>query len=403
MNVTVKTVAAPRAFAGALLLASLAGPGYGGDLHARLDVAGISYPTSGSVEGRARLFAQYEAEIGEHWFLTASAHLDGLTGDDRKRDGIVRPLETYIERRGDRLEFRLGFSNIAWGVLDEIAPQDVINPIGISRFALEGRAEARLPVPLARMRVFLPAEVSIEGVLAPGARRGSFDQLDEAGSPFAPPGLVVLPRSDLPIVAANMEGGLRVRGTTARVDWGASAYRDVVDFDRYTVSATGLVAGRPRRLMIGGDLETAIGPWVIRGEGAVYVDDPLQAESVPVVVTARSFRGGVGADRRVGENTLFFNALYRLFPEHPLLADRREISLVGGLSREFSRGTRSLRFFGLWNVSEHSGFTRAIWSEELVAHLGFEVGGGAFLGDGGEVLGLLGDCDFVIARLRLSR
>jgi len=390
-----------RALAGVLLL-SLSPSGYGGDFSGHAEILSPFYPSQTLVEGRVRLFARYQTELGARWFFLASAYADGVTGSNGRRTaGVLRPHETYLERRSERLELRFGFSNLVWGVLDEILPEDVVNPIDLSRFVLEGRAEARLPVALARLRVFLPSELSLEAVLAPFPRRGTFDQLDEASSPFAPAGLAALPRSELPVIASNMEWGFRLRGTNSGVDWGASVYRDVVDFDRYQFVTSGLTATRPPRWMVGGDLETARGRWVFRGEGAFYLDDPLQAEAPPAVITRWSFQGGLGADRRVGESTVFLNALYRFVPEDPLLTAQDEISLVGGLSRDFSRATANLRLFGLWNARAGSGFARAIWSLELVENLRFEVGGGAFLGEGGEILGLLAESDFVVARLRL--
>lgn len=388
------------ALAGILFLTAARG-GHCGDFRGYLEGLAVFYPSQdGLVEARGRFFARYDGALGDRWFYLASAYADGVTGSgDRATAGIVRPHETYIERRSERLELRFGYSNLAWGVLDELSPQDVVNPLDVARFALQGRAEARLPVPLARIRLFLPSDLSVEAVLAPVPRGGTFDQLDEPTSPFTPLLVREPPRSDIPIAAANVEGGFRVRGTTSGFDWGASVYRDIVDFDRYELSSTGIAAVRPRRIMIGADVETARGSWVLRGEGAFFLDDPLQAEDAPSIVYGTSFQGGFGADRRFGDNTLFVDVLYRHVPDDPLLAED-EFSLVGGLSRDFIGNTRSLQFFGLWNPSAGSGFVRAIWNEELVENLRLEVGGGAFLREGGEFLGLLADSDFVVARLR---
>ena len=73
---------------------------------------------------------------------------------------------------------------MTWGKLDEIQPTDVINPLDVSRFFFEGRSEARLPVLLARARLHVAENVTIEGIYVPDFRRGRFDQLDEATSPF---------------------------------------------------------------------------------------------------------------------------------------------------------------------------------------------------------------------------
>jgi hypothetical protein len=393
-----------RAVAAAIFVLAFAHPARG-DFRGYVEAIGAVFPVRDLGEGRARLFAHYETEIGERWFVLASGHVDGLVGTgERDAAAVARPLETYLERRSERLQVRVGLSKVVWGVLDEISPQDVINPIDVARFMLEGRAEARLPVPLARLRLFLPADLTVETIVVPVARRGTFDQLDETKSPFSHPLLGALPRVDLPVTASNMEGGVRLQGTRTGFDWSASAYRDVVDFDRYTLSAAGLAPSRPPRWMIGGDVEAVRGDWVLRGEGAVYIHDPLQNEQVPRVVRRSTFQGGAGADRRVGESTLFLNALYRFVPEDARLGEElndNEVSLVAGLTRDFSAGTRSVRLFGVWNASDRSAFARAIWSEDLNDRLNVEVGGLAFLGSGGAYFGYLTDSDLVQVRLRV--
>jgi hypothetical protein len=138
----------------------------------------------------------------------------------------------------------------------------------------------------------------------------------------------------------------------------------------------------------------------LRGEGAFYLHDPLQVETAPVVLRRWSFLGGFGADRAVGQNRLFLNALYRHVPEEPLLGERNELSLVFGLSRDFGRSTKSLKLFGLWNTRAGSGFVRASLSLELVENLRLELAAGAFLGEGGEILGSFADADFALVRLR---
>ena len=78
----------------------------------------------------------------------------------------------------------MGASRIVWGRLDEFQPTDVVNPLDLSKFLLEGRSEARLSVGLVRGRVFLPGSATLDLIAVPGFRAGRFDQLDEPSSPF---------------------------------------------------------------------------------------------------------------------------------------------------------------------------------------------------------------------------
>lgn len=348
-----------------------------------------------------RLLVRYERAFG-NWQIVASACGEGLIGtNDRVTTGIVRPLETFLDYRGSRAEFRIGFSNVAWGVLDELSPQDVVSPIDVSRFVLDGRSEARLPVPLARVRLFLPASLTLEGLVVPFARRGWFDQLDEPHSPFAPPGLYQSPRSESRYDSELIEGGIRLRGSGAGIDWGISGYRDVVDFDRYEATLSGPTAHRPVRTMAGADVEAALGSWVLRIDGAAFVDDPLQAAGpVPAIVRRDTYAAGVGADRRAGESAFYVNALYTHIPKDPQLDRESEVSVFGGFTRDFAQGTRSIRLFGLWNTESDSGFGRLVWDHELVENVRLDLSGGLFYGEGGTAFRSIDDTDFVTARIR---
>jgi hypothetical protein len=76
------------------------------------------------------------------------------------------------------------------------------------------------------------------------------------------------------------------------------------------------------------------------------------------------------------------------------------VSQSGRLTRQLASGTQRLKVFGVWNTSSESAFARAVFTWELVENLEIELGGGAFLGEGGPFLGLISDADFASARLR---
>jgi hypothetical protein len=372
------------------------------DLRGQIEVRSVFYPAPELAEARMRILAGYEGTFGK-WHILASACGDAVTGSgDRDTDGILRPLSTFVEYRASRAEVRVGLSTVAWGVLDELSPQDVVSPVDVSRFVLDGRAEARLPVPMARVRAFLPASMTLEALVVPYARRGWFDQLDETHSPFAPAGLATFPRTQSRWSADAIEGGLRLRGTGSGFDWGLSGYHDVVDFDRYQVTPAGVAASRPSRWMAGADIEAALGNWVLRLDGAAFVDDPLQVQvaTAPAIVRRDTFQAGIGADRRSGDTTFYVNALYRHLPTDPLLDAVSELSLFGGLTRDFAQGTRTVRIFGLWNTESDSGFARLSWDHEVVENLRLDVSGGLFVGQGGSVFRSIEDADFVTARIR---
>jgi hypothetical protein len=258
-------------------------------------------------ELRVRLFAERHDEFGARFRINIAGYVDGLIADrdfrlkaeatsaptsnsgsfrlqaEGVRAAIVRPADLYIDIVTPHFDLRAGAARLVWGRLDEFQPTDVVNPLDLSRFLMEGRSEARLPVGLVRGRVFLPRSTTIEAVVVPHFRRGRFDQLGESSSPC---NLTLSPiprvRDDPDAGAESLQGGLRVTSTTARVDWSVTTYRGIRAFPISTLGPA--EAGHyeiresfPRFTMVGGDFETVHGPWGVRGEVAAFVDDELQS------------------------------------------------------------------------------------------------------------------------------
>ena len=342
------------------------------------------------------------------------------------RDAALRLHDAYVEFRGARVDLVVGSARVVWGRLDEIQPTDVVNPLDVSRFFLDGRAEARLPVPLIRARLFVSDRLSLEGVYVPVYRRGRFDMLDEASSPFAPrllpeglpicagPGCPALPPvvlDDEPAVRwSNGQGGARVSGTAGRVDWSVSGYRGIEAFPLYAVAA-GARADAPRLeavysrySVIGADFETVVGPWGFRGEAAGFVDDRFQRPGAGIV-GGSSLDAGLGVDRRTGEyrvgaSVLFHREVYDRPAPAVGAGSRSDVSLVLSADRSFARERYRIRAFGVTNPAQRSGFTRAIATADLRDNLALEASAGLFLGRGEDPIGRFADNDFTYLRLQ---
>jgi hypothetical protein len=408
---------APAWFALIALLATTA-PALGqvdGHVSAMFDVLPDVDPAAGAQhvsELRTRLFGQWKQEVGEHFRLTLGGYVDAL-GANRfpsggEADAIVRPADVHADLVFERVDVRVGFSRVVWGRLDEIQPTDVVNPLDLTRFLLEGRAEARLPVGLVRTRLFFPRSTALEAIVVPVFRAGAFDQLDEPTSPFN------LLRSSFPTLRfepdaawQNVQGGARLTSTVGRVDWGVSAYRGFRAFPvvvgvppdpgpgpdggetgpRPGLDEVPVVLHQtfPRFTMVGGDFETVRGTWGLRGEVAAFTD-------------ADSVEGGVGVDRRAGDYRFAANILYSWRPDTDPLGD--SLTVVGAADRTFARETRTLRVFAAWNPDERTLFGRVIAAVSLRDNLWLEGSAGVFAGSSLETIGLLTNRDFLYARFK---
>ena len=365
-------------------------------------------------ELRTRLVAEYRRDLGSRFHLTASAFVEGLAAnridDGLTKTAIVRPQELNIEARWSKADVRLGFSRIAWGRLDEFLPTDVVNPLDLTRFFLEGRSEGRMPVGMVRGRWMPSDRFSLEGVYVPFFRAGRYDQLDEDTAPFNIAPRVPFQRHEPGRALSNGQGGVRATATSGRVDWSASAYRGFEPFPLLAIAAGDQTLPFtfeerfPRFTMIGGDFETVRGEWGLRGEAAAFVERSLQTATG--IVKGRAFEGGVGVDRKAGSYRLSGNAIVAWrAPEgpafSPALANQTDTTLVLSVDRSFARETRSIRAFAVYNPDEQSTFARVIGSFSLRDNVALEASAGLFAGDGADVLARFADRDFLYLRLKV--
>jgi hypothetical protein len=361
-----------------------------------LDVPGERQP---AMELRSRLFMEALIHPSSWLYLRLGAYVDTVLGE--RNAAVARPADLYAEWRAERFDLRAGMSRIAWGRLDEFQPTDVINPIDLSRFLLEGRSEARLPVPLLRGRLFLPASSTLEGIVVPIFRRGRFDELDEDTSPFrlSPNGL--RERHEPAVSWGNVQGGARFTSTIGRVDWSVSAWRGFEAFPGYTLAAVPpeplalviptFIERFPRFTMVGADFETVSGPWGLRGEFAFFDG-----------VSPRTFEGGIGADRRAGDYRVAVNAVVSR-------TEATDVTLVGWAERSFARETRSARLLAVYDPADETAFVRGIGAVSVRDNVWLEASAGWFTGEPAstsssssiDVLSLLSRRDFVYARVKV--
>jgi hypothetical protein len=371
-------------------------------------------------ELRVRLFAETTRDPAPFLRVHLSGYVDGLVADRQpvggmgtSHDALARPGDLYAEIRRDRFDVRAGFSRLVWGRLDEFQPTDVVNPIDLTRFLLEGRSEARLPVALVRGRLFMPGGTTLEAVVIPVFRASRFDQLDEPTSPFNLSPVPAGSRRETPRAGwRTLQGGVRLTSTIGRVDWGATAYRGYRTFPMLTLTDAGLVERFPRFTMVGGDFETVRGEWGVRGEAAAFLDDELQSTRAVRGVPGRSYEAGVGADRRAGSYRVALNVLVTRrtvdtgdprgvpFEDDPEL-EGTDVALVASADRSFARETRTVRVFGVYDPTDDTTFARAIAAISLRDDVWLEGSGGIFAGSALDLIGRLTRRDFLYVRLKI--
>jgi len=380
------------------------------DIGGEVSVIGLTMPNQpagGSTqEFRSRARLEITADPSTWLRLKFDGTVDGLLADrgGRVEDVIARAREAWVEARGSRGDLRVGYGRLVWGRLDEIMPSDVLNPIETSRYFLEGRSDARLPVAFARGRVFLTEVTTVEGVVSLPGRRGRFDELDEPTSPFnlvrdlvfpaAAPGEIR--RVEPKATWNNLQVGGRLSSTLGRVDASVSAYRGFEPFGVLsleplvgTLVVGELVERYTTFTMLATDAEAVVGPWAIRAEAAYFVD--------------QAFDVGVGVDRSAGNYRLFTSLVWHRdwTTEGPALVNH-DLSLIGSIERRFARDRYLVRLFGVANPVDESGFVRGVVAWSVRDNVALEGSAGLFLGSetSSDTLSRFRDRDFAFVRLR---
>lgn len=422
-----------QAVAAALALSVVAAPGVhaqdAGAVSGHVTLLGDLVPGApglrggpeGASELRARVGIEARRRLSDALTVRAALTAEGLLAErlgDPTHAATLQPHDLTLTWSTSHAEVLAGVSQVVWGRLDEFQPTDVVNPIDVTRFFIDGRTAARRAVGLVRTRLFLPRETTLDAVYVPVFRRGTFDVLDESSSPFAltprefcaGAGCVpVRVRDDTPAIRfTNGQGGARLSGTAWRVDWALMAWRGFETLPIYASAgpdlarpdAVTVAAGHPRTTVVGGDVETVRGPLGIRAEVAWHVEDSLQATDRVAAVSGRSIDAGLGVDRRAGDYrlsaTLLMTTRSRTSREvgSPGAIDRRDLQVVVAADRSFARETRRVRLFAVHDPSERSGFVRAIGSWSVRDGWWLEASAGAFSGGGADTLSRLSRRDF---------
>jgi hypothetical protein len=385
------------------------------DIRGEIGATGLFMPGRDASELRGEAGLELTADMTPWLRLKLDGVVEGLVADRNMRveDAVVRAREVWAEVRADNFDVRAGYGRLVWGRLDEIQPSDVLNPIDTSRYFLDGRNEARLPVAFVRGRVYLPGQVSVEALVSAPGRRGRYDQLDEASSPFNLVNDLILPaivdrrvrRIEPATTFGNLQGGARISATFGRVDTSVSAYRGFESFGVLSIEPgaelAALVERFPRFTMMAADAETVVGSWAIRAEAAVFPDRYVMTPTGSV--RGRMFEAGVGADRAAGDYHFFASVVWHRdwTREGPRMTNN-DVSLIGSVERRFLRDVVQVRTFGVINPVDGAAFGRVLLSWSVRDNVMVEGSAGVFAGDdaGIDTLSRFRDRDFLFARVR---
>jgi len=361
-------------------------------------------------------------------FIDADYFSYGNNGDYND-DTTLRLGDAYVNLRENWFNLRLGNQIIKWGKTDALSPLDNLNPEDL-RDNLAGRREERkLSIPMANLELY-KGNITLSGVYIPffveseydltGTDWAIFDHVE--GLTFIEEG----PSQSL----NNSEGGVRVSGALAKMDWALSwlharedlptpdtlalpsgmvlppgnwTVSDLADFANGTGQQVYLT--HDKQNIYGFEFETTLSSLGVRGDlafrdDASFFTRELEQIKKPVV------QAMAGVDYS-GENNWYANT--QLFMSHVQDYEDRIVwakettwALNGTLWKEFSNGKVKLECLYYYDLSGdatvfHPKVRLSYW-EPIV----FEFGGEWFDGSTETQIGRWSDNDQIYAVLEIQ-
>ena len=370
-----------------------------------------------TTELRARLFVERGWTPGP-WRIRGAVLVEGLAADrDRTRhDGHLQVREATVGWSGGAFDVRAGIGTIVWGRLDEVQPTDVINPLDASKYLLEGRAEARLPVAHAPRALVRRREgdgrsgvgAAVHARPLRRARRGQLAvqpprrrRALHAVAGLSAGGAVHPPRAGA--VAADVARRRPPERHQRPGGLGARRLQRVSGLRPHLGRADRPAARHAARFHPAGprlrDLPAVHDDRRRRGNGARRLGDSRRdgghdrrhRRDRHVAARASTDTASAPASAPIARPAPFASTA----PSWSSAASRTRsrslgiaggadtnVSLVVGGDRGFARDTRKVRVFGAWNVADSSGFARTIGTWSLRDNLSLVGSVGWFFGAG---------------------
>jgi len=209
--------------------------------------------------------------------------------------------EAYAWWDNGRWDIRAGRQIMTWGVADGLRVTDLISPMDYTEFLAQDYDDIRIPVGGLRLR-YMRERWNIEMVAVPVA---SFFELPvETDNPWSilPVDLLMpltvnmenTPTPDL----ENMEYGGRFTTYLSGVDFSLCALQTWNKMPVFTSTVQGgniiMTAEYRKMTMLGADVSLPVGQFVLRGEGACYLNEaqtPVSGTEIPRCNTINALLG----------------------------------------------------------------------------------------------------------------
>lgn len=272
--------------------------------------------------------------------------------------------ELYGDIFSRHFDLRVGKQIIRWGKSDEVNPTDIFTPEDFSEFMNETeRAKRKIPVLAAKSNIYYK-DFTLESIWIPFFVKSRIDVTDGDWHPYVfhayrAQGLRILDDDgpDKDINNGNFAFKLKYQGES--FDSSISYSNHIAQLPALVVNAAnGTVSPQyPRQHTFGGDFETVVGKFGLRGELAYTTDtaflsyDPLDSDRT---VYTEALNWVCGLDYSFPE-ALYVNLQYaqQFIPNYPhqIATQRIEDSVVWRITKDYLRDTLRVKTTGRYYLS----------------------------------------------------
>jgi hypothetical protein len=227
--------------------------------------------------GRTRIRLNLRSEFSDvNFFASANAVDNRVLKDETK----VKLHEAYLEYISDNWDLRFGKQIVTWGKADGLRITDQICPGDYSEFITQDFDDIRIPVDMLKFR-YLPEFADFEFIWIPTFEPSISPANDSPWNKniFTGPVDIEQPEKNL----ENSEIAGKASFYLSGFDIAFSAFYTWDDTPTTKVENGTLFGKYYRSTILGIDLNKTIGEFVVRSEGAVYIDKRYSSTNAKII------------------------------------------------------------------------------------------------------------------------
>jgi hypothetical protein len=327
--------------------------------------------------------------------------------------------EVYMDIFFDSIDLRIGKQQIIWGKADGVFITDIVSPKDLSEFLLREFDEIRMGITALKADYYI-GDHTIELVWSP---MFTSTQMPDKNSIWFP--LLDFPllpsfdysQKEVGATLENSEVFVKYSSITSAIDFeimGGYMWDDdptmhiTKTIDPATFQLTGItVTPRHHRLVLaGGSFSTALGGFVLRGEGAFYRDKYFNSEDPTLhdgTVKKNYIHYLVGLDFIVWNvrfSTQFIQQAILDYAEN-ISNDEFQNTMTVLASKDFLRETLRLELFSYIGLNNSDALIRPKITYNLVDGFQLLLGANVFIGNKGN-FGQYDNNDMVYTKIKYS-